>query len=120
MKRKPLLLALLAALVLSLGLGSLPSAVCNAAAEEKAAPTGEAKINKFKDGKLNLNAANREDLLKIDLIDEELADSILEMREENGEFVDMEELLDIDGIDNRLLRKLGKKIYLEPASDCNC
>ena len=81
---------------------------------------GEAKINKFKDGKLNLNAATMEDLMALDGMTGELAQSIIDTREENGEFVDMEELLDIDGVDNTLLRKLKKQIYLEPASDCNC
>lgn len=86
----------------------------------KPAPKGAVKINKFKDGKLNLNAASKEDLVKIPGISPELADRILEQRKQNGEFVDLQELLDIEGVDNKLLRQLKKKIYLEPASNCNC
>lgn len=105
-------------LVLTLGL-VLGLGVC--AAESKPVKKGTVKINKFdKDGRLNLNAATKEDLAKIDGINSEMADQILELRKENGEFVDLEELLDIDGFDNKLLRKLKKLIYLEKASDCNC
>lgn len=71
-------------------------------------------------GKLNLNVATVEQLEAIDGISHELAEEIVNTRTENGEFVDMSELLDIDGVDNALLRKLEKVIYIEPASDCNC
>ena len=49
-----------------------------------------------------------------------MAEKIVQLRKENGEFVDMSELLDIDGMDNALLRKLDKHLFIEPASDCNC
>lgn len=71
-------------------------------------------------GKLNLNVATVEQLEAIDGISHELAEEIVKTRTDNGEFVDMSELLDIDGVDNALLRKLEKVIYIEPASDCNC
>lgn len=71
-------------------------------------------------GKLNLNKATVEQLEAIDGISHELAEKIVELRKENGEFVDMSELLDIEGVDNALLRKLEKVIFIEPASDCNC
>jgi len=72
------------------------------------------------DGKLNLNIATAEQLAAVDGIDQPMADAIIELRTENEEFVDMEELLDVDGMDNSLLRKLGKSLFIEPASDCNC
>nr|WP_321258400.1 helix-hairpin-helix domain-containing protein [uncultured Pseudodesulfovibrio sp.] len=72
------------------------------------------------DGKLNLNTATVEQLLAIDGIDQPMAEAIIELRTENEEFVDMDELLDVDGIDSTLLRKLSKFLFLEPASSCNC
>ena len=72
------------------------------------------------DGKINLNIATVEQLVTIDGIDQEMAEAIIELRKENEEFVDMDELLDVDGVDATLLRKLGKFLYLEPASSCNC
>ena len=45
---------------------------------------------------------------------------IVKLREDNGEFIDMEELLSVPGIDNRLLRKLKKHLFVESVEDCNC
>lgn len=72
------------------------------------------------DGKLNLNIATVEQLASIPGISKEMAQKVIELRSENEEFVDMEELLDVDGMNNTLLRKLSKHLFIEPASDCNC
>ena len=72
------------------------------------------------DGKLNLNAATVEELVKVPGLNKGLAQKIVELREKNGEFIDMEELLDIKGIDNRLLRQLKQHLYIEAVDDCNC
>ena len=72
------------------------------------------------DGKINLNVATVEQLESIEGISHELAEKIIELREENGEFVDMSELLDVEGVDNSLLRQLDKFLFIEAASDCNC
>ena len=70
--------------------------------------------------KLNLNAATVEELSKVPGLDQALAAKIIELREENGEFIDMEELLDIPGIDNKLLRQLKRYLFIESVDDCNC
>ncbi len=70
--------------------------------------------------KLNLNAAKVEDLEKIPGLNLELAKKIIAAREENGEFVDMEELLDIPGINTQLLRQLKKYLLIESLDGCNC
>ncbi|MBN2321163.1 MAG: helix-hairpin-helix domain-containing protein [Acidobacteria bacterium] len=70
--------------------------------------------------KLNLNAATVEELAKIPGLNPDLAAKIIELREENGEYIDMEELLDIPGIDNKLLRQLKKHLFIESVDDCNC
>jgi competence protein ComEA len=72
------------------------------------------------EAKLNLNAATVKELVKIPGLNQDLAEKIIELREKNGEFIDMEELLDIPGIDNKLLRQLKKHLYIEPVDDCNC
>ena len=72
------------------------------------------------DGKINLNTATLEQLTAIDGIDQTMAEAIIELRTENEEFVDMDELIDVEGITPTLLRKLGKFLYLEAASSCNC
>ena len=70
--------------------------------------------------KINLNAASLEELSKVPGLNMDLAKKILELREENGEFIDMEELLSVPGIDNQLLRKLKKYLFIEEVEDCNC
>jgi DNA uptake protein ComE-like DNA-binding protein len=75
---------------------------------------------KFKDGKLNLNLAAVEDLVKVPGIDKALAEKILDARKKTTEFVDLEELKDIPGIDDALFRKLKNHVFVEPAAGCNC
>ncbi len=75
---------------------------------------------KFKDGKLNLNLATMEDLVKVPGLNKDLAEKILNARKKTTEFVDIEELKDIDGIDEALFRKLKNQVFVEPAAGCNC
>ena len=70
-------------------------------------------------GKVNLNTATKAQLEGIGLTSA-LADKILELRKENGEFVDIEELSDIDGVNAKLIRQLKKKVYIEAAAGCDC
>ena len=70
--------------------------------------------------KVNLNKATVEELAQIPGLNAELAKKVVEKRKQNGEFVDLEELLDIDGIDNNLLRSLRKHLFIDPAGGCNC
>jgi competence protein ComEA len=70
--------------------------------------------------KLNLNAATVEELTKVPGLNKDLAEKIIKLREENGEYIDMEELLDVPGIDSKLLRQLKKYLFIEPVDDCNC
>lgn len=72
-----------------------------------------------KAGKINLNSATREQLIGIGL-DAALADKIIALRKQNGEFVDIEELTDIDGVDAKLIRELKRKVYIEHVPGCNC
>lgn len=69
--------------------------------------------------KINLNTATKEQLLGLGM-GEKTADAVLELRKENGEFVDMDELLEVEGIDAKMIRELKKKAYIEGAKGCNC
>ena len=77
-------------------------------------------LNADEDKKINLNSATVEELEKVPGLNKKLAEKIIAIREENGEFVDMDELLDIEGIDAELLRKLKKYIKIEALNGCNC
>jgi|APHig6443717497_1056834.scaffolds.fasta_scaffold135555_2 competence protein ComEA len=73
-----------------------------------------------KDGRLNLNAATQEQLVKVTGMKPDLAKRIIEHRKAKGEFVDIDELLDVKGVDNNLLRKIKQRVYVKPAANCNC
>lgn len=70
--------------------------------------------------KINLNAVSAEELSQVPGLNMDLAKKIVDLREENGEFIDMEELLSVPGIDNKLLRQLKKHLFIEPVEDCDC
>lgn len=63
------------------------------------------------DGKININTATEEELVKIDGIGKTLASRIVKYREEVGGFVAIEELMDIEGIGAGSFNKL--KPYLK-------
>lgn len=79
-----------------------------------------AALAQDKDGKLNLNAATAEQLVKVGGIKPDLAKRIIDHRKAKGEFVDIDELLDVQGVDGNLLRKMKVRIYVKPAANCNC
>jgi len=71
-------------------------------------------------GKINLNTATVDQLAKIPGLNKDLAKKLIDQRKKNGEFVDMEELLDVKGISKDLVNNLKKYLFIKPASGCNC
>ena len=81
----------------------------------------------FADDKLvgktvNINTATVEQFETVPLITPELAAAIIEYREENGDFTVIEELLQVDGFDRGLLRKIKTFLLLEGigGDECTC
>jgi len=76
------------------------------------------------DGKtVNINTATAEEFVKnVPLIDKELAERIVEYREETGDFQVLEELLQIDGFTRKMLRRLKPFFLLEGlgGDECTC
>ena len=70
--------------------------------------------------KININRVTVEELAKIPVLNRELAEKIIKTRDENGEFIDMDELLDIEGLDAELLLQIEKYLKIEARDDCNC
>ena len=71
---------------------------------------------------VNINTATAEELAAIPLISEELAESIVEYRDDVGDFQVIEELLQIDGFDRSLLKKIKTFLLLEGigGDECTC
>ncbi len=65
------------------------------------------------DGKINLNTASKEQLMRIPGIGEAKADSIISYREKNGAFSKVEEVMNISGIKDGLFEKMKEYITVE-------
>jgi len=64
------------------------------------------------EGKVQINAASKEQLEKITGIGSRKAESILKYREEHGPFQKIEDLLEIDGIGAKSLEKIKDQIII--------
>lgn len=72
---------------------------------------------------VNVNTATAEEFVEnVPLITPELAESIVEYRDEAGDFMMIEELLQVDGFDRELLRKVKNFLLLEGigGAECTC
>jgi competence protein ComEA len=72
---------------------------------------------------VNINKVTAEELVKnVPLIDPELAKRIVQYRKDNGDFQTLEELLQIEGFDRNLLRRIKSFLLLEGigGKDCTC
>ena len=70
----------------------------------------ETNENKNNDEKININTASLEELLKISGIGESKAKNIIEYREKNGQFKNIEEIKNINGIGDSLFNKIKDNI----------
>ncbi len=72
---------------------------------------------------VNINTATAEEFAKnVPLIDKELAERIVEYREETGDFQVLQELLQIEGFTRKMLRRLKPFLMLEGlgGDECTC
>jgi competence ComEA-like helix-hairpin-helix protein len=71
---------------------------------------------------VNINTGTAEELAQVPLVTEELADAIVEYREDAGDFQVIEELLQVDGFDRKLLRRIKTFLILEGigGDECTC
>lgn len=71
---------------------------------------------------VNVNTGTLEQFMEVPLITKELAEAIVEYREENGDFQVIEELLQVDGFSRKILRKIKGFLLLEGIGGdaCSC
>jgi competence ComEA-like helix-hairpin-helix protein len=72
---------------------------------------------------VNINKVTAEDLVKnVPLITPELAKKIVQYRKDNGDFQTLEELLQVEGFNRELLRRIKTFLLLEGVGgkDCTC
>jgi competence protein ComEA len=81
------------------------------------------KASTLKGKTVNINKATAADLVKnVPLITPALAQEIVRYRQENGDFQTLEELLQIEGFNRDLLRRIKPFLLLEGigGKDCTC
>jgi competence ComEA-like helix-hairpin-helix protein len=71
---------------------------------------------------VNINTATLEEFMEVPLITKELAERIVEYREETGDFQVLEELLQVEGFTRELLRKIDRFLLLDGigGDECSC
>ena len=81
-----------------------------------------AEEEKLKGKTVNINTATVEEFAQLPLITQELAERIVEYRDEVGDFQVLEELLQVEGFTRTLLRKLKPFLLLESlgGDECTC
>ena len=67
-------------------------------------------------GRYDINTVTRQELLCIEGVDGEMADSILKLREQVRGIEHLYELLYIDGMTNALFHRLEEHLYVDPAT----
>jgi competence protein ComEA len=82
-----------------------------------------AKTPTLKGKTVNINKATEAEMVKnIPLVTPELAKKIVKYRKDNGDFQSLDELLQIDGINRELIKKIKPFLLLEGlgGKDCTC
>ncbi len=69
---------------------------------------------------VNINTGTLEELAAVPRITQELAEAIVEYREENGDFQVLPELLQVDGFSRELLRRIKPFLLLEGIGGDSC
>ncbi len=74
------------------------------------------------DHKFDINIASAQELAEIPFIDSKLAEAIVSYREKVGGFVMFEELLQVEGFNRDLFKKVKSYLFLDgiSAEDCGC
>lgn len=83
------------------------------APESEPEPKSESEPEPAPMHSVNLNTAQKSELVELPGIGEVLADRILRFREENGGFICTEQLMDVEGIGEKKYEEVKALIYVE-------
>jgi len=108
--------------ILILSILFLSTAILSAQTPGKTSQTS-GKTPELKGKTVNINKASEAELVKnVPLMTPDLAKKIVQYRKDNGDFQTLEELLQIDGFNRDLLRRIKPFLLLEGigGKDCTC
>lgn len=69
-------------------------------------------VGKTSDGKIRINKATKEDLMEISGIGEAKANAIIEYRETNGDFYQLDDLSNVNGIGEKTVESISEQIQI--------
>lgn len=74
------------------------------------------------DGGLNVNTATQQELAAVPGLNADLAKAIVEYREEMGDFMSIDELADVPGMNKSALEQAKQNLRVDAISgaECNC
>ena len=81
-----------------------------------------ASIASAEEGGLNVNTATQEELAAVPGLNADLAKAIIEYREEMGDFMSIDELADVPGMNKGALDQAKQTLRVDAISgaECNC
>lgn len=71
------------------------------------------KSGKTVDGKININYASKSELMELPGIGEVKSQAIIDYREENGQFVTIDDIIEVPGIGDKTFEKIKEKITID-------
>ncbi len=117
-RRKAKIIILLLILALAIGAGKVIEQYDGETFSEETSTTAEQVLStethsSVENGKININNATKDELMLLDRIGEKIAARIIEYREENGPFTQIEGLMLVPGIGEKTFDNLKDKICIE-------
>ena len=73
----------------------------------------ESDTKEVADGKININSADTEQLVKLKGIGEKMSERIIKYRQENGPFMSIEEIMKVSGISEKKFEDIKEYISVE-------
>jgi competence protein ComEA len=100
-----------------------PAGTAPSKAAGKTPSATQGKAPELKGKTININKATADEIVKnVPLVTPALAKKIVKYRNDNGDFLSLDELLQIDGFNRDLLKKIKPFLLLEGigGKDCTC
>jgi competence protein ComEA len=69
---------------------------------------------------IDLNAAGKEELMRLQEVSEHAAERVVEHRAQNGRFRSVEELAEVEGFSDRAIERIRDQVTVRPGNMADC